>query len=252
MSFADARGWDAPARRRRAASLLLAAAIHALLLLLLLRLAPPFSPPKPDRPETVVMLPAEQVRPKATAHDSGARSRKAAGGRPTGVAPKPVARQPQSPEPAKPWVINPEISSFSLSPSTTQVASSAPAAGAGEHGAGEGNESGDEDGAGTGPGGVQLYWAKWYREPTHAEMTTYMPNKPLPDGAWGEIACRTVERWHVEDCVELGQSPPGSGLSRAMREASFQFLVRPPRINGTYQVGKWVRIRYIIYTRDAP
>ena len=98
-------------------------------------------------------------------------------------------------------------------------------------------------GPGEGPGGEQLFNADWYREPSNAELAGYMPAS-IPPGSWATIACRMVEHYHVEDCQELDESPPGSGLSRGLRKAAWQFLVRPPRLNGKPQLGKWVRIRF--------
>lgn len=109
--------------------------------------------------------------------------------------------------------------------------------------AGEGQNSAAAYGPGEGPGGVRLYNAEWYREPTEAEVGPYMPKRNI-DAEWAMIACRTVERNRVENCQELGESPRGSGLARALRQASWQFLVRPPRINGKPLVGEWVRIRF--------
>jgi protein TonB len=102
---------------------------------------------------------------------------------------------------------------------------------------------------GKAPNGEPLYAAEWYREPTHQQLSTYLP-KTMPDGGgWGTVACRTVARFHVEDCVELDQNPAGSHLAGAVRQAAWQFLVRPPRVGGKALVGEWVSIR-IYYGMD--
>ena len=113
-----------------------------------------------------------------------------------------------------------------------------------------GGAPGDSERVGTGPNGEPLYAAEWYREPTNQELSTYLPKTPLEGGGWGMIACKTAPRFKVEDCVELGQTP-GSHLAGAVRQAAWQFLVRPPRVGGKSMVGEWVRIR-IDYTVSRP
>lgn len=107
---------------------------------------------------------------------------------------------------------------------------------------GKGNDSRTAYGPGDGPGGVRLYDADWYRRPTNAELSTYMPQNGGIEG-WGLIACQTIDRYHVDNCQILGESPRGSGFGRAVQNAAWQFLVKPPRIDSKAQVGAWVRIR---------
>ncbi len=115
---------------------------------------------------------------------------------------------------------------------------------------GGGNSGGGKNGAGMmgpgeGPGGMQLYPVAWHREPTDAELSPYLAGvKRIPPGAWAEIACRMIERYHVENCRPLGESPRGSGLAKALRLASWQFLVKPPREGNKVLLGTWVRIRF--------
>jgi hypothetical protein len=115
---------------------------------------------------------------------------------------------------------------------------------------GRGSDSRTAYGPGEGPGGVKLYEAEWYRRPTDAELATYMPQNGGLEG-WGLIACQTVERYHVENCQILGESPRGSGFGRAVQNAAWQFLVRPPRVDNKPQVGAWVRIRIDYSVKNA-
>ena len=100
---------------------------------------------------------------------------------------------------------------------------------------------GDSEEVGRAPNGEVLYAADWARKPTNTELNGYLPPN-APDG-WGLIACRTVAGNRVEDCMELGQSPRGSRLASAVRQAAWQFRVLPPRRNGRALIGSWVRIR---------
>jgi protein TonB len=103
----------------------------------------------------------------------------------------------------------------------------------------------DSEQVGRAPNGEVLYAADWARKPTNMELSGYLPAN-APDG-WGLIACRTVAGNRVEDCIELGQSPRGSRLASAVRQAAWQFRVLPPRRNGRPLIGSWVQIR-IDYT----
>ncbi len=103
--------------------------------------------------------------------------------------------------------------------------------------------------AGRGPHGEVLYAVEWAREPTNAELDGYLPHNPT-DG-WGEIACKTIPGNRVDDCVEVGQSP-GSHLASAVRQAAWQFHIRPPRKNGRALIGEWILVHIdYTFTHDA-
>lgn len=105
-------------------------------------------------------------------------------------------------------------------------------------------------GPGEGPGGVVLYNAAWFREPSDAQLAGYLPDR-RPESGWGEIACQTQPHYKVDNCQILGESPRGSGFGRAVLNAAWQFEVQPPRINGKPQIGSWVRIHITYGVRGA-
>ncbi len=228
---------------RSGVALLATILVHILLLLLLLLTRTPLEPKKEERdlatfsvtPDPARKAPGEkkQVKKKAPAQS----------------APPPAAKPIPTPDP-------PQVAAPSIIPVTRDVFAASNIANLPSHGKGSGStgtgaNSAAVSGPGEGPGGVQLYEAEWYRRPTDMELSGYMPASPPPDG-WGLVACRTIENYHVENCQSLGESPPGSGLARAVRQAAWQFLVRPPRIDGKPQVGAWVRIRIDYSRRAAP
>jgi periplasmic protein TonB len=219
---------DRPPLQRRASGLALALGVNVGLVLLLLTLGViPLPEQKPSRATVVDLLPeshsrAEQV---AAAHPRSSD--------------RPVPKPPPIILPVKPTIIPPPVPEkkpplplLELSQAEMAAADIAnlPKASPGQ---------GDSEVVGQGPHGETLYAAEWAREPTDAEMAGYMPRN-APDG-WGVVACKTIPGNRVDDCVELGNSP-GSHLARALRQAAWQFRVRPPRRNGRPMIGEWVRI----------
>ncbi len=234
---------ERPSRRRRAASFLLALAIEILLLLAFLGLD--FTPKRPEfKGGTLSTFDIAANEDEATASKA--------------QKPAPPTRKPPRPVPPtfKPKIILPErpldlipLSKEEFEASDiAKLGTNAPGAGAQ---LAQGNAPGDSEQVGTAPNGEPLYAAEWYREPTNRELGTYLPKNMPEGGGWGLVACRTVERYHVEDCVELGQGPPGSHLAGAVRQAAWQFLVRPPRVGGKTLVGTWVRIRIDYHVERA-
>lgn len=242
--------------RRRGAALVLALIVELLIALMLLGLIPTIKPK--EKPKTVTFginvdegnQPAAKEQPKAKAK---AEAKAEQGERAERVQPKTeIVVPPPVPEVKQPPSFLVLTREDYTAGDISRAKSSAPAATAsadsGDSEAAASNGAGDTPTAGKGPHGETLYAAEWYRRPRDAELSPYIPDRARGVEGWGEIACRTVARYRVEDCQELGDFPRGSGYAGAVRQAAFQFLVKPPRVNGVLQVGTWVRIR-ITYTQ---
>lgn len=229
--------YDRAPLRRRATSFALAAAINLALLLLLIGLGVVKAPPQQrSRALTVDLMPesrsasTEQTKTNAVKHVR---------------ATAPVPKPPPIVLPSKPTIAAPKPSTEPwIEMSKDELAdadiSNLPKAGAGG--------AGDSEVVGKGPNGEALYNAEWAREPTDAEIQGYWPRNIA---GWGLVACKTVANDRVNDCVELDQSPPGSHLASAVRQAAWQFHVRPPRKGGRPLIGAWVRILIEIESRGG-
>jgi hypothetical protein len=237
-----ASSYQSASTRRRTIALGLALAAHLIVLLVMLTMAPKFVTEDKKEPTAFTMFdvprPAPTPGPKAvevekkkTASSSGAPGR--------APVPQPAKAPPVPPAPPAPVLIG------GRELFAAADISNLPQRGGGESGAAKGKDSGSVYGPGEGPGGERMYNAEWEREPTRAEMAFYMQGVNQQEG-YGLVACRTIPGNRVENCRSLGESPLGSGISRAMRQAAWQFRVLPPRIGGRPVIGAWVRIRFDI------
>ena len=158
----------------------------------------------------------------------------------------PMRKPPPVVIPAKPTIaVPPPVRSSVIVPMTKEDLAAGDIGTIAKSGSGS---AGDSDVVGTGPHGETLYNAEWARHPTAAELAGYLPHNT--DDGYGLIACKTIPGDRVEDCVEIGQTP-GSHLASAVRQAAWQFRVRPPRRNGVPLIGSWVRIRIDYYERNS-
>ena len=202
--------------RIRAIILIVIVLIHIALLLALF-LARTASRPTELLPTVVRLIPlprpAAAPPPKATPK---------AVKRPAAIkVPTPIVKVPPQPSPPPALFKTEMMEAVDISklPShkPTQTADSTGTATAGT---GTAADDGYGPSVGSGPHGEKVFAAEWYREPTHAEIAPYLP-KHLPDVSEADIVCRTIERFGVEDCQEAGESPSGTGLSRAIRQAGW-------------------------------
>ena len=223
--------WQRPSARQRALVIGLTLLAELLFLLLLLEFGPASLTGREQSQPTLVDLinapPAPAPAPAKSA--------------------KTEAKAPPVPQPTTPKLPPSPLAKSPFVKLTREEFAAADISKLGSAG-GQGKSSGETSASvGTGPGGATLYKAEWYREPTDAELAYYLP-KSIPPGSWAQVACKTIADNRVENCQAIGESPPGSGLGKALRLAGWQFRIRPPRIDGKPQVGTWVKV-HIDFTR---
>jgi hypothetical protein len=212
----------------------LALGVNLLLLLVLLGLGVvPLPEKKPSRALIVDLIPES--------HDAAAQPSPSKAKPRTTAETKPVPKPPPIILPVKPTIRQPDKPLDMVEMSKDELAAAdirnVPKASAG-----------DSEEVGRGPHGEVLYAAEWAREPTDAEISGYL-SKNAQSG-WGMVACKTIPGNRVEDCIELENHPAGSHLASTLRQAAWQFRVRPPRKNGRALVGEWVRIRFDLNVRS--
>ncbi|TPG12442.1 hypothetical protein [Sphingomonas oligophenolica] len=231
--------------RRRALSLALTIAAHILILLLLLRLGPAlpdFTRPEAHPLSTFDVIPAPTRQPRGAKKPA---VKRASGGAPRKTAPSVQPPAASTPPPPPPPIVLPHMLSLFEAGDISKLPShpgDRAGADAGD-GSSAGKDSGSAYGPGEGPGGARLYNAEWLTEPARSQTAPYLP-ATIEQGSWGMIACKTIPDNRVDNCRSLSESPLGSGISRGLREAAWQFRIRPPRIGGKPVIGAWVKIRF--------
>jgi protein TonB len=232
------RSWHAdlpPDTRRRVSGVLFVLLLHAMLGLLFISIAPKFAAVKKGAPVVFSISAPEEKKaaePEQTQAEESQETEQAK--------PKPTPPVPTPPQDPPPVDVPPPPNPVALAPPPAAP----PAAPKPSYGPPDLRPKGPPDSErveGSGPNGEPLYAAQWYREPYDDELSGYLSTARGP--GWGLIACKTVPNYRVEDCIIVGEYPPGSGIANSVHAAAWQFRVRPPRIGGRDRYGEWVRIR---------
>ena len=231
-----------PGARRRAAGLALALLVEAGLFLAILTLGQSNGSER-DAGETLTTVdftPEPEPVPPAPEPEKAAK--------PTAL-PRPVpAPRPDQPSPKtppfpmpSPAAVIPLARSEAPPPDPSRIRAVVRDDAQGPVGPPDRPRSGDSQRVGSTASGEPVYAARWYREPTDAELRGYLSTASGP--GWALITCKTVPDFRVEDCVLEDEYPSGAQIGRAVMAAAWQFRVRPPQIGGRSLVGEWVRIR---------
>jgi hypothetical protein len=231
--------------RRRIAGWCAALLIEALIIFALLTLGGRSVPPPVSDPSLLTFTIGPQAEPaKPSPRKESPKPREAQARSEPPQKPPPPA-QPVPPPPVKPTTPPSPSKGFVELSREDLAAGDISKLGSKSGGNSASGDSAAIIGPGQGPGGKPLYNAEWVREPTDSELAPYFAEaKGRPAGAWAMVACRTIANNKVDNCQTMGESPRGSGLAKALRLASWQFLVRPPRVGNKPQLGVWVRIRF--------
>ena len=234
MQFHERRlaaGWQRPSLRQRAGALGLTILIELAVLLLVLA----FGGAKLRErivsvaPTSIVFVPNPAPSP--------ARQRQAERAK---QALKPPPPKPQRSLPATPPTPRAELPFVPMSRADFAASDISKLGTAGAPAAASDGAATSAAAVGEGPGGVTLYNAEWVVEPSDAQLNGYLP-RGVARGSWALIACQTIAHNQVENCAQLGESPRGSGLSKAMRLAAWQFRIDAQNSGSLHAAGKDLR-----------
>ncbi len=252
LTAVQPRSWLPDGVSRRAVGIGVTLAIEALILLVLLSLGVRTGSAPPEVSEVTTFDAREQGEEPEAAEDEQAEVETAEETAPVtpqsqpptaALTPPPTALPREGTLPTPPPAVAEPQPQPSPTPSATPRARAVIRGDSNFGPADTGRRGGGQDSqvVGTAPDGSPLYAARWYTEPTDQQLAGYLAGAQGP--GWGQIACRTAPGWRVVDCVVVGESPQGSNMGNAVNQAAWQFLVRPPRVDGDYLVGAWVQIR---------